>query len=725
MNRTLVADCRETQSDMTPSLRGIKLLLDSGRRIGAATSFMFLPSVKRVFHLSPIEDIPPGSTNSGTTASSLRRRIGRGFLDRLVFTAIWLPAGALGILAKIKLLSSGSWRNPWVVLAHSFHRVVTFPAEGCFTFFERISLFSSDWLVGFAVVPLLLVLFLAILPRRLWAAFVLVVSILTSVLVYLQIQSLKQVGHYIPWYLISDAAHWAVNHPQFAIYYSSRRSILEFALFVAILTAVGVFLQTSDRLFLALPVLAKILERTIACLVFTSILFGMWGMSRALAKTWYGRAEISVILSATFAGNDDMGSSASLKSSEALRRDYAVLADSKAETTDLRYWAKANGFDVIVFILETAPARYDSFESLDDLPTLKQLAKQSWIGTSHYSTFPYTAKATFSILTSMYPPNPMFFGGAPRQAPGLVRALTSAGYQTLYYVPHSFESNYEDDMYAAMGFGKIFTSPPIQGSALAGDSKPEDKIQLDLEALHALLHDTQELSRKDRRYLAVFSPQIGHGPFPDVLHGGRETLLGKRVRGLLELQDAWLGEIVDQLAKDGRLDRTIIVVTGDHGVRTEVEDPSFEPDGLLPDYSFHVPLLIFAPQVLSEGQEIGGLTSHIDLAPTVLDLLGVKEGREFEQGLPVWDRGRDQRRMFLWAGDYLGAEGFIQGGDYTVWNKVTDFVFEGSSLDEEKMHMTTSGSEEQIRAVERLRAMEKLDGDWWISAMPSLKAQLK
>ena len=39
--------------------------------------------------------------------------------------------------------------------------------------------------------------------------------------------------------------------------------------------------------------------------------------------------------------------------------------------------------------------------------------------------------------------------------------------------------------------------------------------------------------------------------------------------------------------------------------------------------------------------------------------------------------------------------------------------------------MDTIGSEDQTRAVERLRSMEKLDGDWWVSAMPPLIIQVK
>ena len=69
---------------------------------------MLLPKLKRLFHLSPIEGTPQGPTNRGTATGSLKKTIGRAFLDRLVFTAIWLPVGAFGILAKVKLLGSAS-----------------------------------------------------------------------------------------------------------------------------------------------------------------------------------------------------------------------------------------------------------------------------------------------------------------------------------------------------------------------------------------------------------------------------------------------------------------------------------------------------------------------------------------------------------------------------------------------------------------------------------------
>jgi len=670
--------------------------------------------LNRLFHQRPIDKIPQDSTAGGTTTAFLNERICRGFLDRFIFTAIWLPVGVLGVYAKIKILSDEKWR----ILAHAFHRASTFPAARHFNVFERAALYSSDWIVGFAIVPSILVLMLAILPRRLWSIVVASISIFASLIIFYQIQSFKNVGHFIPWYLMSDSVHWAIGHPQFLIDYASGFSLLKLAFLIGVIVVLAVFLHCSKNIFQENAVAARVLAGTVACLAVAGSLFGAWGVTRELAQTWYGRAAIPVILSATLLGNDDVGSAATVKSADTLDREYAALASSTRAAPDQRYWAKASGFDVIVLILETAPAKYDSFGSLEDLPTLKRLASNSWIGSSHYSTFPYTAKATFSILTSMYPPNPIFFGGPPKQAPGLVRALSSAGYETRYYVPHAFETRFEDAMYAAIGFDKVFISEPTRGGVPFGQQYYEDLMHHDVDGLHALMQDAHELARQNRRYLAVFSPQIGHAPWPDLVHGGAEASLGKRARALLKLQDEWLGQVVEQLSEDGRLDKTIIVVTGDHGIRTATEDPSFEPHGLLPDYSFHVPLLIFAPKVLEDRQIIGGVTSHLDLAPTILHLLGIKQGRAFEQGLPVWDSSIEQRKVFLWAGDYLGAEGFVQEHNFTIWNKVAGYVFTGSSLDEDSMRMVGVGSTEQAGAVECLKAMAKLDGDWWLSAMP-------
>jgi hypothetical protein len=74
-------------------------------------------------------------------------------------------------------------------------------------------------------------------------------------------------------------------------------------------------------------------------------------------------------------------------------------------------------------------------------------------------------------------------------------------------------------------------------------------------------------------------------------------------------------------------------------------------------------MLIYVPGALQHETIIDTPTSHIDISPTLLDLLGISAGRENEQGLPVYDPEIGQRRLFLQM-EMFGATGYYYGGNY-------------------------------------------------------------
>ena len=90
-------------------------------------------------------------------------------------------------------------------------------------------------------------------------------------------------------------------------------------------------------------------------------------------------------------------------------------------------------------------------------------------------------------------------------------------------------------------------------------------------------------------------------------------------------ETGWDGWRASHRAKEkGRLDKTLIVILGDHGLRTRREYPPFHA-GTLDDVTFHVPLVLYAPGVVESTVRIPWMTSHIDIAPSVLDLLGIQD----------------------------------------------------------------------------------------------------
>ncbi len=88
----------------------------------------------------------------------------------------------------------------------------------------------------------------------------------------------------------------------------------------------------------------------------------------------------------------------------------------------------------------------------------------------------------------------------------------------------------------------------------------------------------------------------------------------------VSLVDMMVGKITSALERNGLSDNTIVVFTSDHGDllgdHAMLEKRSFYEE------SARVPLLMAIPGLSREQREIGGSFSHIDLVPTLLDLLG-------------------------------------------------------------------------------------------------------
>ncbi len=86
--------------------------------------------------------------------------------------------------------------------------------------------------------------------------------------------------------------------------------------------------------------------------------------------------------------------------------------------------------------------------------------------------------------------------------------------------------------------------------------------------------------------------------------------------------DEALGSVLEELRSTGALERTLVVVAGDHGESLgEHGEPTH---GLfLYDTTVRVPLLFRYPAGLPAGRVVSGQTRLIDVMPTVLDLWGI------------------------------------------------------------------------------------------------------
>ena len=129
-----------------------------------------------------------------------------------------------------------------------------------------------------------------------------------------------------------------------------------------------------------------------------------------------------------------------------------------------------------------------------------------------------------------------------------------------------------------------------------------------------------------------FDPAIGKSPDGVILTAivkGKLPMTPARwqqLRGLydgeVEYLDQCFGTLVDGLATRGRRDDTAVILLADHG------EGFFEPGSLGHAYGHwfevtQVPLVLWVPGLTDKEITVDTVVSHVDVAPTILDLLGL------------------------------------------------------------------------------------------------------
>jgi arylsulfatase A-like enzyme len=111
--------------------------------------------------------------------------------------------------------------------------------------------------------------------------------------------------------------------------------------------------------------------------------------------------------------------------------------------------------------------------------------------------------------------------------------------------------------------------------------------------------------------------------------------------------DRRVGELVGHLRQAGLYDRTLLVVTSDHGEELGERGPAgfFGSHGhTLYDELLSVPLIVKLPGQRHAGRRVAAVVRAIDVMPTVLEVLGIPRGPALE--------GRSLRP--LWRGEEAG-----------------------------------------------------------------------
>lgn len=594
--------------------------------------------------------------------------------------------------------------------------------KGDFSLPEQLSFFREDILICVLGLPLLLLLCVTCVPHRLRSAFSIVASLALLFAGFVSLLSVGNIGRFLTADMAFDSVAWAIGQPESIFDYASASSVTKLAVLCAFIV-IGIVvvdrsLQRSGRIarWSGHGFGAALAIGTLLCLVGWSTTLNVSAAYRSAAYK----------IAATFLETSvDAGEFSHLGARD-LANVYAGLSrTSEVKKPDALFGA-AKGRDVLVFILETAPAAGADFSHLfaPGRP-LHRLAGSTLISAQHYSTYPYTSDAMFSIFSSQYPlGRRQLIQSRPAKAYiGWPALLADRESDTRQYAPNP--DTFEDDttMYKLLGFAArsiaadhAATADPAILKRVAAvtdrfpnrdrarDASLEKRLVDDLTAWESLKRDYLDVKRRGKRLVFAYAPQIGHGPFFN-LTNSKDVL--KRGATLVELQMEWLAELVELMHRQGTLQNTLIVITGDHGVRTRTEYPDLDT-GVLTGYSMNVPMALYAYGVFSGLQELQYPTSHIDIGPSLLWLLGIEDTRVAVHGAPMWQPELTDRVLYFFGRDYLGASGFYDRGQYVSCEYYNYTCRRGPSLYFEQHQRERADPATDRQWIEKLRAIAAL-----------------
>jgi hypothetical protein len=565
---------------------------------------------------------------------------------------------------------------------------------------ERIGFFANDFALNLLIVPLVgTVLITAAFGA--WRVAVACVGVAVLSLAYfVELRASTEVGQYISGEMLRDLVGWSAGHPASAVHYVSRASVVKLAV---LLSALGALLLAARG---ARDVASHRGRRAWTVLLATPAV-GIAGVAVILTPLAYllrwpgsplNTSAVALAATALMTPAHAKGASPWLSLDDALGSLRRLTHTAPFDRSHGLVGAEA-GSDLVVFVMETGPSQ--AFERAGARrPSLEKLRPHTLESRRHYTAHPYSSDALFAILSGTYPHGRrvLLQDLGDRQVNGIFSGLPDDVGLRAVYLPSLYQLALDEEMYQTFGARTLYVSDRHPDDALrrrarvraeatlrdlGGDRlEPAARDRLrrllvdDLQALERVKADIASAIASGGRYAVMFYPGIGHGPWPPVVD---DPDLLARGRAFMDLQDAWLGELMDVIAAGRRLDRTVIAVTADHGLRTRAEYPRLRV-GFLGDVMFRVPLLVYAPRAIAAETVLDAPTSHVDLAPTLLALLGASDAASRMHGVPIWQR-TPRDRLYLLASAYGGADGFVENGRFYMHQVLSGAVYGSDRFD--------------------------------------------
>ena len=276
---------------------------------------------------------------------------------------------------------------------------------------------------------------------------------------------------------------------------------------------------------------------------------------------------------------------------------------------------KERRLNIILVTIESLSAKYlgSNGDPRKLTPNLDKLRKQSLFFNNFYATGTRTTRGLEAITLSI-PPTP---GRSIVKRIGRESGFGSLGQQLN---KHGYDSVF---LYGGRGyFDNMNTFFRGNGYRVVDQtSVPNDSIHFenawgmaDEDLFEQVLKVADHDHAESRPFFLQVMTTSNHRPY-SYPEGRIDIPSGTGRAGAVKYTDYAIGEFLDEVRDKPWFNNTLFVFVADHTAGSAGQQD-------LPIANYHIPLWIYAPNLLGP-QEIGRLSSQIDLAPTLLGLLNI------------------------------------------------------------------------------------------------------
>lgn len=276
------------------------------------------------------------------------------------------------------------------------------------------------------------------------------------------------------------------------------------------------------------------------------------------------------------------------------------------------------GMNVMVVLMESMTvnktALYDPKKSIS--PCLDSLMQRSMTFTEAWSAGIHTHNGIYSTL---YGHPALMARQMMKNTPipticGLTQRMAEAGYYTTFMLPHDEDYDGMRGFLYQNGFDRVVGEHDYPAAEVVSTWGIPDHLLFD----HAMEHCDSIAARGP--FFTCIMTCSDHGPYvvPDGIDFS--TTQKDKEKRVAEYADWSIGRFIRMVQKKPWFNNTLFVFIADHGA-------SYNPVYDMALAYNHVPLLFYAPKYIVPHFE-NRLAMQIDVAPTVLAMLGIDAGEE-------------------------------------------------------------------------------------------------